>query len=179
MSLRLSGMILGAIILIGGWGGCTRIRSEVSYDGEVSPTPLSQASNSSSSSISALEQSIYQQINQYRQSQNLPPLQLDPRISQQARQHSQAMAAGKVPFSHNGFEQRAKALGEEIPYQSVAENIAFNQGYANPATEAVQGWLNSSGHLKNIVGQFDLTGVGVAKNAAGEYYFTQIFIKRR
>jgi uncharacterized protein YkwD len=28
-------------------------------------------------------------------------------------------------------------------------------------------------------GNFDLTGIGVSKNAKGEYYLTQIFIKRR
>jgi uncharacterized protein YkwD len=28
-----------------------------------------------------------------------------------------------------------------------------------------------------MIGDFNLTGIGVAKNRAGEYYFTQIFIK--
>jgi len=43
----------------------------------------------------------------------------------------------------------------------------------------VQGWLKSPGHRKNIKGDFDVTGIGVSKNAQGDYYFTQIFIKRQ
>jgi uncharacterized protein YkwD len=30
-----------------------------------------------------------------------------------------------------------------------------------------------------MVGAYDLTGIGIAKNAKGEYYYSQIFIKRR
>lgn len=130
-------------------------------------------------SFPALEQAIYTQINQYRKSKGLSPLTIDARINQQALAHSQAMASGKVPFSHAGFEQRVKTIGKTIPYQSAAENVAYNMGYQDPATQAVQGWLKSPGHRKNIEGQFNLTGIGIAKNAKGEYYFTQIFIRRR
>ena len=53
------------------------------------------------------------------------------------------------------------------------ENIAL--GYNAPA-EAVAGWMNSSGHRKNILGDFDMLGVGVAvKN--GRVYWVQLFIR--
>lgn len=139
--------------------------------------PASKAANSSS--FAALEQSVHQQINRYRKSRNLPPLTLDPRISEQARAHSQAMARGRVPFSHQGFEQRVQAIRRVIPYRAAAENVAFNKGYRNPGQQAVQGWIKSPGHRKNIVGHYNRTGVGIAKNAKGEYYFTQLFILRR
>lgn len=125
---------------------------------------------------STLEQSIHKQINQYRQSRKLPPLTLDARISEQAKNHSQAMASGKVPFSHQGFDSRVSAIRRQIPYRAAAENVAFNQGYANPAQQAVEGWIKSQGHRINIEGQYNLTGIGVVKNAKNEYYFTQIFI---
>lgn len=131
------------------------------------------------SSLTSLEQAIYQQINQYRASRKLAPLKLDPRISQYARIHSERMASGTVLFSHAGFEERIQSISDEIPYQQAAENIAVNKGNADPVQVAVQGWLKSSGHRQNIEGQFDLTGVGIAKNAIGEYYFTQIFLKER
>jgi uncharacterized protein YkwD len=60
----------------------------------------------------------------------------------------------------------------------IAENVGFNVGYANPASKAVEDWLHSPGHLNNIKGDFELTGIGVAKNKRGKYYFTQIFLKR-
>lgn len=132
----------------------------------------------SSSPYNTLEQSTHQQINQYRQSRKLPPLILDPRISEQARLHSQAMASGKVPFSHQGFEQRVAAIRRVIPTRASAENVAFNKGYSNPDQQAVQGWIKSPGHRINIEGEYNLTGIGIAKNAKGEYYFTQIFIRR-
>jgi uncharacterized protein YkwD len=138
---------------------------------------VSQSSNSLT--FATLEQSVHQQINQYRKSRNLPPLTLDARITEQARIHSEAMASGRVPFSHDGFDNRVKAIAKSIPYRSAAENVAYNQGYSKPDEQAVEGWLKSPGHLKNIVGDFDLTGIAVSKNAKGEYYFTQIFIKRR
>ena len=83
---------------------------------------------------------------------------------------------GNVRFGHNGFQQRVQIIGRSLPYQKAAENVAFNKGHADRANRAVRGWINSRGHRQNMEGQFDLTGIGVAKNAAGEYYFTQIFI---
>ncbi|MGB3268101.1 MAG: CAP domain-containing protein, partial [Microcoleus sp.] len=142
-----------------------------------SPEPNLMNTNLASSSLPDLEKAVNQQINQYRASKNLPPLSVDPRITQQARIHSQNMASGKVKFSHEGFEGRVKAIS--IPYQSVAENVAYNMGYSDPVRNAVEGWIKSEGHRKNIEGQFNLTGIGIAKNAKGEYYFTQIFVLSR
>jgi uncharacterized protein YkwD len=142
------------------------------------PPPKNTSKTVNTSRYAALEAEIHAKINQYRQSQNLPPLTLDARISEQARIHSQAMASGKATFSHDGFEKRVDAIAKSIPYRSAGENLAYNQGYRAPVDQAVEGWLNSPGHYKNIVGDFDLTGVGVVKTPQGRYYFTQIFIRR-
>lgn len=134
---------------------------------------FSNSVNSQTDSV-ALEKSIYEKVNQYRQSKKLSPLKFDSRISEEARKHSQNMANKTVAFSHQGFETRV--VNTRISYRSVAENVAYNQGYKNPDRVAVDGWIKSVGHQKNMVGNFNLTGVGVAKNAQGEYYFTQIFM---
>ncbi|MEH1836783.1 MAG: CAP domain-containing protein [Nostoc sp.] len=128
----------------------------------------------SSVDTAALEQSIFNKINDYRVSQGLKKLTRNSAIDNQARIHSQDMAQGKVPFGHTGFSERIKAVG--IPYSSGGENVASNYGYDDPATIAVQGWLNSPGHLANIRGNFEKTGIGVASNSRGEIYFTQIFL---
>lgn len=130
-------------------------------------------------SIEVLEKAVFDQINAYRRSQGLAPFLLDSRITAQSRLHSQNMASNKVPFGHDGFSQRTQAIGKVIPWSSTGENVAWNQGYTDPVTAAVQGWLKSPGHLRNIRGDFNLTGIGVAKNAQGRIYFTQIFIKKR
>ncbi len=129
--------------------------------------------------MTALEQAVNVQVNDYRATQGKPPLRLDSRISNQARSHSQDMASGASTFDHQGFDQRVQAIAKVIPYRAAAENVAYNQGYAEPVTQAVQGWLKSTGHRQNIEGQYDLTGIGVANNGKGEYYFTQIFIRSR
>jgi uncharacterized protein YkwD len=173
MQKLFAGMALGVLV-------SRLISCDAPIADKVLPAKETDAATSivSSSPYSTLEQSIHQQINQYRQSHKLPPLILDPRISEQARTHSQAMASGKVPFSHQGFEQRVGAIRRVIPDRAAAENVAFNKGYSNPGQQAVQGWIKSPGHRTNIEGDYSLTGIGIAKNAKGEYYFTQIFIRR-
>ncbi|MBD2253399.1 CAP domain-containing protein [Nostoc parmelioides] len=136
--------------------------------------PSSPSGGQSDSNSASIEQAVFAQVNQYRQSQNLPALTRNASIDEQARIHSQNMASGKVPFSHQGFDQRVKALN--MPNKSASENVAYNQD-KDPATRAVQSWLKSSGHLANIKGNANLTGVGVAVNGQGVVYLTQIFVR--
>lgn len=176
--MRIRAIMASILVLSGGLIGCDR----PNVINQVLPTnssPDLSAANTNTTPPTGLEKSVHQQINQYRQQHKLPPLTLDSRISEQARLHSKAMASGKVPFSHNGFDQRVQAINRVIPYYKAAENVAFNKGYSNPGQQAVEGWIKSNGHRINIVGQYNLTGIGIVKNAQGEYYFTQIFILRR
>ncbi|MBD1911959.1 MULTISPECIES: CAP domain-containing protein [unclassified Leptolyngbya] len=125
----------------------------------------------------ALEQKVFEQINAYRQSKGMPPLAYSSVIAQQSKQHSVEMSQ-QGAINHNGFEQRVEAIAQSIRYRSAGENVASNRGYADPAAQAVIGWLNSPGHLHNIEGNFNLTGVGVVQAPDGTYYLTQIFIRR-
>ena len=169
LSVRIA---LGMLFLAAGLSGCDIFNNQ--------PPPSTPATQptSNSGSYTTLEQSVHEQINQYRKSQNLPPLTLNAEISKEAKAHSQAMASGKVPFGHAGFEQRVEAINRIIPYRTAAENVAFNKGYSNPSEQAIEGWIKSNGHRINIEGQYNLTGIGVVKNAKGEYFFTQIFIRK-
>jgi uncharacterized protein YkwD len=125
----------------------------------------------------SLEQAVHNQINEYRQKQNFPPLAFDETIAEQARLHSVAMAnAGRI--SHNGFDNRAAVLGRSIQYSGVAENVASNQGFRDPGLIAVKSWIASPTHHRTMVGKFDLTGIGVVEKG-GSYYFTQIFVLKR
>jgi uncharacterized protein YkwD len=143
------------------------------------PTPTNLSSDrllvaQSSINTAAIEASVFKQINDYRASQKLPLLTRNSAINNQARIHSQSMASGAVPFGHNGFSQRVKAT--RINYIAAAENVAFNRGFRDPATAAVEGWLKSPGHLANIKGKYNVTGIGVASNSRGEIFLTQIFM---
>jgi uncharacterized protein YkwD len=52
------------------------------------------------------------------------------------------------------------------------ENIA--QGYSSP-DQVVQGWINSPGHYRNMMGGFKYIGVGDTKEQGGSVYWTQQF----
>lgn len=130
-------------------------------------------------SISALEKQVYEQVNEHRASRHLSPLVFNSHISEQARNHSQAMANGQVPFSQEGFDLRAETLSKTIPYQGICENVAYNLGYADPVRAAVGSWIRDPKRVVSIEGEYELTGIGVATNIRGEYYFTQIFIRRQ
>ena len=166
--------IVAAVLFLNERGFKTSIVPSFSIP-QMSSFPIAQ----NSPNLDEIKQSVHRQVNEYRASQNLPPLELDPGISQQAKQHSRAMAGGEVPFSHAGAEQRFETIGETIPYQKIAENVGKNSGYANPGEQVVEGWIDSEGHRRNMTGNFDLTGIGIAKNDRGEYYFTQIFVRPR
>lgn len=121
---------------------------------------------------------MYKQINAYRADKGLPPLALDAQLTQQARLHSQLMASNQIPFNEEGIIKTSNTVANLIPYRGISTATGVNQGYANPARANVDKLLNSDRTIASIEGQYELTGVGIAKNAAGRYYFTQIFIYR-
>ncbi len=148
------------------------------------PTKADSVSNKSDTesaqSLNSMEQSVYEQINEHRVSKGLPPLVLDAWLTQHAREHSQAMAKGEVAFDQQGLAQRQNVMSQSGPYRKICSLIAMNQGHPLPAQTAVQSLLSGrlDRNLPNIEDEYELTGVGVAMNAKGEYYFTQIFLLR-
>jgi len=136
-----------------------------------------QVTNADGFAFSDIELDVHEEINAYRQSEGLPPFALDPFLGALSREHSDNMAAGVVPIGHDGFDARAELIiadGADM----VGENVAFNQGYADPVEGAVEGWLASPPHHDNIVSAyFTHAGVGVTERN-GAYYFTQMFSRR-
>lgn len=105
-----------------------------------------------------------------------PPLTLDDRLRCAARKHSKDMGV-KNFFSHTGSNgstpwQRIKSAG--YTYTQAAENIAA--GYSTPSA-VVTGWMNSSGHCKNIMkAGLKHLGVGYYEGTVGyKRYWTQDF----
>lgn len=81
----------------------------------------------------------------------------------------------KLERARAEITQRAKLLG-------ASESINVIKSYYNTIEEverkAVDGWMNSPGHRKNILnGDYDEAGMGVAE-VKGYYIITQVFIKR-
>lgn len=122
-----------------------------------------------------IEKEIFQLINEYREKNGLEPLQYSDAVADIAERHSRRMANKDVPFGHTGFQDRYNALKKELPDMTAgAENVAYG---ADDAAEAVELWLHSAGHKKNIRGNFTHTGISVVRDSDGRLYFTQLFVK--
>ena len=161
----------------GGWaaalllaGGCVAVVAGP-------PTPL-PSDGSGVITAASLEAEVHRRINAHREGRGLPPLRREDALGRLAREHSAAMAAGRIPFGHDGFNARSTAAAAELPAVALAENVAWDDGHEEGlAGRVIDGWLRSSGHRRNIEGGFGATGVGVAVSSDGRFYLTQIFLQ--
>ncbi len=128
-------------------------------------------------SLEALATKSYAGVERERSKQRLAPLQRNETLDRIAREHSRRMASGRVPFGHKGSEDRADQVRTGRAISTVAENVAKLKGYPDPASNVVRGWVESRGHRRNILGDYDLSGMGVARSRDGTLYFTQLFAK--
>ncbi|BCA95106.1 transporter [Legionella antarctica] len=123
----------------------------------------------------AIQNAILIHINKYRQNQGLSPLQMDNNIVKEAKQHSLDMANHRMSFGHKYFNNRINRLHAKIKNSNAgAENVAYNY---KDAQDVVYNWVRSPGHKRNIEGNYNLTGIGIARDKNGKIYFTQIFLR--
>lgn len=126
--------------------------------------------------IEKFEKEVLKEINKYRKTLGLDELKMNKYMQKIARKHSKNMASNKVDFGHDGFYNRIKKIKKALGYGNAsAENVAWG---AKTSKEVVQDWINSSGHKKNIEGNYNLSGIGIAKNRQGVFYYTHIFLKK-
>ncbi len=124
----------------------------------------------------ANQKAILFYVNEYRVKHHLKPLQLNNLMSEAAAKHSRDMARHAVPFGHKNFDKRIHRLFSEIKdCKGGAENVAYNY---KDGKDVVRNWLTSRGHRMNIEGNYNLTGIGLARDKNGKLYFTQLFIRR-
>ena len=128
------------------------------------------------------EQAILVAVNRLRAEKGLSELKLSEAARETAREQSTAMAQHGY-LAHRDFLGRdlkeRLTSNPSLHFRAAGENIARNKGFSNPATRAVDGWVNSPGHLANMLDtRFTETGVGIAVDSEGTFYFTQIFLSK-
>ena len=140
---------------------------------------------SSSAAVAAAtseERRAFDLINAERRARGRQPLQWDGSLTRVARYHSDNMARQGF-FNHvdrQGLDLmgRAQILGVR-GWKALGENIAYNQGYSDPAAFAVERWMISDKHRENILnGAYTHAGLGVARTSDGRVFFTQVFMRR-
>ena len=126
--------------------------------------------------FAAFQKEVVRLVNVERQKQGLGKLSLNAKLSNVATLKSQDM------INKNYFDHTSPTYGSpfdmmkqfNISYKTAGENIA--KGQKTPA-EVVKAWMNSQGHRENILNKnYTEIGIGVAKDANGTLYWTQMFI---
>jgi len=154
-------------------------------------------------SAAGLEKRIHTLINRERQKQGLTQLKWDDAPAGIGRKHSKDMALRSY-FDHyspegHDFSYRYRQEGYQCSVRvgntiyAGAENIALNNRYASVTTvngeafydwnsqdtiaeSTVRGWMNSTGHRKNILmPHWRREGIGVVFGPDGKIYITQNF----
>ena len=125
-----------------------------------------------------LEMQLYDLVNQYRRAQGLPRLHYNRHLADVARRHSQAMADGATAFGHDGYDDRVQMVRRQFrTLRALGENLARNNWDAPQSAYYVYlGWVASRSHRDTIEGMFEVTGVGVAQDSHGVFYYTQLYL---
>ena len=116
--------------------------------------------------------------NQFRAKNKLAPLKWDDSIWKISLTHSKNMGDGKVPFGHKGFNERIKQF--PFHFNLACENVFMCQGYSeySIAENAVNGWINSPGHRKNLLSNTNFCAIATYRTSSGAYYLTQMFARK-
>jgi len=122
-----------------------------------------------------LDDDVLKYTNQFRKSKRLPALEMRDDLNAIARRHSENMAKGKCSFGHAGYHQRELQVQKVIKLEyGMAENVAYG---ATTGKQVVSMWKGSSGHRKNMLGNYKYIGIGTARDRHGAIYYTEIFVR--
>jgi len=127
-------------------------------------------------SFLAFQKEVLDLVNKERAKAGVSQLSLDDKLSNVATIKSQDM------IDKNYFDHTSPTYGSPyemmkqfgISYTIAGENIAAGQ---STPQQVMNDWMNSSGHRGNILNSsYTKLGVGIAKDANGKLYWTQMFI---
>lgn len=127
------------------------------------------------------ERTLIELVNKERSKAELPALQPHPLLFKAARDHSANMAKQqKMEHVLDGKRpaQRVEATGYD--WGKVRENLLTADMTGVPLEKIVKAWMDSKDHRENVLSNdITETGLGIARNAKGEVYYTQVFARQR
>jgi len=114
------------------------------------------------------EGSFLSKINASRSAAGLAPVSVHSDLVPDARAHSaQMMAAGEI---YHTSPLSAVASG----WEALAENVG-----AGPSVDSLHAaFMASSGHRRNILGDYNYVGIGVSQSDSGQLWVTVIFMRK-
>jgi uncharacterized protein YkwD len=122
---------------------------------------------------------VFEAVNEVRKKRQLQPLVWHSGAAEAARSHSRAMAERGF-FSHidpRSGDPAARLNKAGVRWRAIAENLFQQRGCPDSVQCAIDGWLNSPDHRRNLLNPgYTHTGVGITTNERGTSYYTQIFL---
>lgn len=117
------------------------------------------------------ESALLQLTQSARNRSRMPALQLHGGLREVARRHAEHMA-GRGALFHSG--DLTQAVSAVVPgWTRVGENVAVGS-----SMDGIHNSLMASpGHRANILGNYTMIGIGVARDGRGRYWVTQVFAK--
>lgn len=169
---------LVAVVVLAGLAGGLYLDSE---DGSVDSLPAwSEIQPSLTLEESTTEDLVHERINEAREERGLEPLPVDSELQHVARAHSEDMAERGF-FNHttpDGVDPETRVERAGVECRAVGENIVTlsRSNHEEPlADDIVEAWLDSPGHLMNIVSDdWERTALGVVADD-DTVYVTQKF----
>ncbi|MHC4662066.1 MAG: CAP domain-containing protein [Planctomycetota bacterium] len=148
-------------------GECSEIVNMRKYFSPPKTFEILASNKKTPTTMDEFERGVFDLNNEYRIMLGFPPFKIDEKLVQTARKHSTCMRDNNF-FSHScrihgSMAARGRAEGTSV----AGENIAMGQ---QTSFAAFNGWYNSSGHHRNMLGRFRSLGVGKAGS-----YWTQNF----
>ncbi|WP_158633666.1 CAP domain-containing protein [Tautonia sociabilis] len=122
----------------------------------------------------ALGSALLERHNAIRTARGLPPLSWSPTLADAAREHSSGLVSlGRLRHKgHDGSSPADRVERRGYAFRSVGENIASGQ---ETVEEVMEGWMNSPGHRRNILGDFEELGASRREDEGGRPYWCVVF----
>lgn len=159
---------------------CTVLAFLLPSTASTRPTPADHSRQSIEKapvSLDVMAREVVYLVNIERAQHALPPLKVNPRLTQDAKlQAAQIAETGVLDHiilsgPYPTLQLRAEAAG--YAWNALGENLAL--GFTD-APSAVAAWMRSPGHRANILGGgYSETGVVLAPDARGRLIFVQTF----
>ncbi len=183
--LILRGLVLNVVLCLGCGGprvGTDSIYAQSRARGEqpaytkqpVSTGKTEGQSQASKPTTDTLVQELWTLHNRERADEELPPLVLSPKLNKAAQVQAEGMVSmGEMTHEGaDGSNVSARVSAQDYPYRAVAENVAYGQ---RSGESVMEDWMNSPGHRRNILGDFEEMGAAQSKDEDGRPYWCVVF----